>query len=1520
MLLSEISIKRPVLATMMSLGLLIAGLISLQDLPVREVPDIDPPIVTVSTVYPGTNARVIETEVTERVEEAVNGIEGIKRLTSESREQLSQVTIEFELSRNIDIATQDVRDRVARIRGQLPDEIDEPVVAKQEAGARPIMWIAVYGENQTTLELTDIAENILKDPLQTVAGVSSVILGGSKRYAIRLRLDSQLMAAHGITVLDVERALKEQNVELPSGRIENLDREYSIQTFGEMKTPEEFNRMVLLRDGSRLIRLADIGRAEVGVEDERAVARYNSKPAMGLGVVKQSKANTVAVAKGAKEIVSRLQGNLPEGVSTFVAYDESLFVESAIWEVWRTLAIAFIFVVITIYTFLQSSRSTLVPSLTIPVSILATFSLLAYFGYSVNILTMLALVLAIGLVVDDSIVVLENIYRHIEQGKSPMEASIAAMKEISFAVIATTVALVAVFLPLAYQKTVTGRLFTEFAITLCGAVVFSTFVALTLTPSVAARILRPLRSEERNKQGFVQRWALRYQRRLAWCLDNRKTIVVLTLITVLCSTFFYSRLDKEFLPEEDKGRLFSLAIAPEGATSEYTDRMVRQMEEIIGEQPEVAGYFSAVALPLQAVGQANQGLMFVRFKNDRDRSLPDILAGPRGVQARFFTEVEGAISLAILPKSVGSGFSQSFQLVLKDNDLDRLDSLAQNLSNKLKTAGFLTGVRSQFSFSKPELQVRVNRDRANALGVSVLEISRTMQILFGGLDLSRIKKDGEQYDVIVQLDRESRLVSEDLDSVYVRSSSGEMIQLSNVVDYEVAAGPNSIYHFSRGRSATIEATPVEGVPLGQAIEQTEQMLFETLPPSASFEWAGEASELGDAGNDTFYTIVLALIVIYMVLAAQFESFIHPITVMVALPLAAFGAFGLLLLLAQINILGSGMYAWSNYAPDPPAIAGILSSIVPRIPSMTINVYSQLGIVLLLGLVTKNSILLVEFANQLVEQGKGAKEAMLEAAVIRFRPILMTAIGTITGILPIAIGFGAGAESRRPMGVIVIGGMLSATIFTFFVIPVIYTLFDEFFHRRKSTNPAITNRTRAVAGLVLLVATPLLFSNLATAQEPEPQARQIATVSNSGQLPITLDDSLAIALEHNSSIRAAREEIEKIRNVKIEILSFMFPRAAVIANYNETDAGLIESFNDRAFSSERNWNSRIEVRQPLYSGGKSSSGYEQQKFLHQAARQELLEVVFESLLNVREKFYDVLLARSQLEVRKESVALLSQELQTEKNKFAAGTVSQFNVLRAEVELANAQTPFIRARNAVGIANEEIARALGISASSLAKGAESFKVVGTLEPQSYSSSLDELRETAQKNRPALKRLALLINAADKGVGVEWADYLPSLSLYGSWNYEKSRFSDELDDTIDGWRAGVELQWDIFSSFETKSRVAQARSGLRSAEIMYAQAKLDIDVEVKRVYNSLQEAQELLQASEKVVARAEESLRLARNRLSVGVGTQLEVLDSQVALTEARSNRVQALYEQNVAVARLKRLIGDDMVAPPKNAPIK
>jgi hydrophobe/amphiphile efflux-1 (HAE1) family protein len=848
--------------------------------------------------------------------------------------------------------------------------------------------------------------------------------------------------------------------------VENRDREFTIQTRGELKTPEEFNNLVIKSDGARLVRLLDIGEARVGVENERTIARNNGNPAIFLGVIKQSKANTVEVANGVKAEVEKLRDILPAGINLVYNYDESIFVQAAISEVWETLAVAFGLVVIIIYLFLGDIRSTLIPAVAIPVSIVATFALLYWMGYSVNILTMLALVLAIGVVVDDAIVVLENIYRHIEEGMPPMQAAFKAMEEIAFAVIAITIALVCVFLPLAFQKTATGRLFIEFAVAVAGSVVISAFVALTLTPMMSARILRPHTGQRHNfiVRGFdaiVSAFTRGYRAVLAPVLAFAVAIghplgklpgllrlvagllfaALLAVVVLAPNYFLLGKVEGEFLPEEDKGRLLCFVFAPEGSTSEYTDRQVAKIEKILAETPEVQAFGAVIAFSQQGPGQPNSAIAFVRLKDraERKKGVQEIVNGPGGLRMRFFQEVEGAIAVPNIPKAIGRGFGAPFQLVIQGQDLESLNQYVGALMNKLRAQPYLVNVRSSFEITKPELRLDIDRDRAAALGVSIEDVSRTLQILFGGLDLSRIKQEGKEYDVIAQLARESRLVPQNLDQLYVRNAAGKLIQLSSIVSRTGAAAPNAIEHYNRLRSATISAS-LNNVPLGTAIDRVEELLKTDLPPGYSFDWAGESKEFKDSGGEFLFVLILALVIVYMVLAAQFESLIHPWTVILSVPLAGVGALGALWLVGWLSTIG----------------------VLPPLTAMNINLFSLIGFVLLVGLVTKNAILLVEFANQRVEAGAPARDAMLEAGMVRLRPILMTALSTVAGILPIAIGFGAGAESRRPLGVGVVGGMLTSTVLTLVVIPFVYTVFSELTGRRKAAAESAPLPDAAVA--------------------------------------------------------------------------------------------------------------------------------------------------------------------------------------------------------------------------------------------------------------------------------------------------------------------------------------------------------------------------------------------------------------------------------------------------------------------------
>jgi len=1040
MSLPELCIRRPIFALMLNLLIVLFGVVGYLQLPVRELPDVDPPIVAITTIYRGASAEVMEAEVTERLEQEINTIPGIKTLTSLSREEVSLITVRFNLDRNVDVAAQDVRDRIARARALMPEDIEEPIVAKQDANAQEVLWIALSSDERSTLELTEIGERQFKDRLQTIPGVGGVNFGGEKRQAIRVRLDATQMAARQISAADVVRTFHENSIELPSGRLENRDREMSVRTLGKLGRPEEFEDLIIAYRNEAPVRLREIARVEMGVEDERTIARYNAQPAVGLGIVKQSEANTVEVAELVKVELERIKPTIPADVQVQIAYDSSVFVRQAIIEVQETIFIAFALVLLIMLAFLRNFRATLIPLAAVPVSLIGTFLILNLFGYSINILTLLAMVLTVGVVVDDAIVVLENIFRHIEDGMPPVEAALRGVREITTAVVAFTITLVAGFLPIAFQSGTTGVLFREFAVATAGAVVISAFVALTLTPTLCARVLR----HEPEKHGRVYLWLERvfksweraYERTLRWAIRHKLTVVVVGLLTLVMTAGLLRAVPREFLPDEDKGYVFMILFAPEGATAEYTDRFVRQAEQIVRDYPETESFFSAVALARGAPGESDFGIMFVDLKEgDRRSALELARPGGRGSMfMRMIEEIKGAQAIVMLPKATDLG--EQYQLVLQGPDLEDLEKVADRVRMELSGAGFLAQPRLNLNFQQPQLAVRVDRDLAANLGVSVREASEALQLLWGGLDVARYNRGGKEYKVIGQLERENRLVPLSLEDIYVRAKTGQLVPLSSLLFTQEQGSPNAINRFGRQRAVTI-AGQVQGVSLGEAIEQTEAILDRALPAGVNYRWSGEADEIKEGSSEGVRVMILAVLVVYMVLAAQFESLRHPFVIMLALPLAIFGAMTGLWLLGVINNLA----VIKSFVPleELPTPLAWLTTHLPEIPSMTLNVYSLIGIVLLLGLVTKNSILLVEFANQRMLAGKSATEAMLEAGRIRLRPILMTAFATIMGILPVALGLGEAAGSRRPLGIAVVSGMITSTFLTLVIVPVVYIL-------------------------------------------------------------------------------------------------------------------------------------------------------------------------------------------------------------------------------------------------------------------------------------------------------------------------------------------------------------------------------------------------------------------------------------------------------------------------------------------------
>ncbi len=1015
MILSDTSIRRPVLTSMVAAALVLFGFLSFTRLSVRELPDVDPPIVSVSVFLRGANPRVMETTVTDILEEELSTLPGVRTLTSSSGEQSSNITIEFTLDRDLELAAQDVRDKVARVRGRLPQDILEPVVAKQEADAQPFMWMAVAGDNYDLLQLSDIADRVVKRRLQSLPGVGRAQIAGERRYSMRVWLNSRELAARGLTVQEVIAAIRTRNVEVPAGRIESERREFTVRSLGELKTPDEFGALVVSSADGQVIRLRDLARVELGAENDRWSLRYNGESAVAIGVVRQSKANLIEVSDAVRAELPTIQAALPPGISINIGFDQALFVRRSIQEAEETLVLAAVLVVFIIFIFLRNIRATIIPGLAIPTSIMAAFAVLYALGFTINNFTLLALILGIGIVVDDAIIVMENAYRHQEElGEDPMTAATKGTREIAFAVIATTVALVAVFTPLAFLQGTAGRLFNEFGIALAGAVVVSSFVALSLTPMLSAKILRVPAAHGKLFLLFEHTFegiAALYRKSLAVAIHHRLLVVSAGVASVLLAVFVFTRLEREFLPPEDRGAIVTFLVAPEGSSLEYTQGYQLQVDEILARVPEIESYFSITGF----FGGVNNGIVFARLSDwgDRERSVDEVLAE---IRPQLFA-IPGLFAFASAPAAIGFGSPVNY--VVRHPDFDSLAVAMDRMTARARQIPGLLNVDTNLRVNKPELTVSYERDRAEDAGVAIADVSNALQALLGGQRVSTFTRENKLYDVIVQLEPTERATPGDMSGIYVRGRQGTLVSLDAVARVDEGIGPRQLNHFDRVPSFTLTAALQPGLTLGQAIDSLNAAAAEVLPPGSTTALAGESRELEESGNALYFAFILALVVVYMVLAAQFESLVHPFTVLLAVPLAVTGAL--------VTLLAAGS---------------------------TLNLFSQIGMILLIGIVTKNSILLVEYANQLKGRGLDSVEAMLEAGRIRLRPILMTSVATIFALMPIALGLGAGAASRRPLGYAVVGGLVFSTVLTLYLVPAVYTLFDALGARLRSRKAVV----------------------------------------------------------------------------------------------------------------------------------------------------------------------------------------------------------------------------------------------------------------------------------------------------------------------------------------------------------------------------------------------------------------------------------------------------------------------------------
>lgn len=1020
MLLTDLSVKRPVFASVISLLLIAFGAVSFDRLSLREYPDIDPPIVSVEVDYPGAPANIVETRITELVEERIAGVEGIDFIESSSSDGSSRVTIQFKVGQDIDAAANDIRDRVSGIQDNLPEEADPPEIQKVDGNDDVIIWQNLSSDRLSLPELTDYADRYVVDQYSTLDGVARVRVGGGLRYAMRIWLDRQALAARGLTAGDVEQALRSENIELPAGSLQSEERIFKARVERNFKEPEDFANLVLSRgDNGYLVRLGDVARVEKGVEEDRLFFRGNGVPMVGIGIVKQSTANTIEVSRATKELTERLNNNLPEGMEISQSYDAAVFIEASIKEVYTTLLIAILCVVAVIYIFLGSFRAMIIPALTVPISLTATFIVIYALGFSINLLTLLALVLAIGLVVDDAIVMLENIVRRIQENdETPLVAAYLGGRQVAFAVIATTLVLISVFVPITFLEGDIGRLFTEFALTISAAVGFSSLVALTLTPMLASKLLKKENNGTNRVVKTVDNTLNMVRRRYSWLLTRtlrHPFIAIIVFVVLVAGTaLIYPNITQEFTPEEDRGAFFISVSAPEGTSYKFIEEYMTEIESRL--MPFVdRGTFKRLLVRAPrgfgSIENFNGGFVIVILDDWSNRKPYSEI---KGEVMGALAGLPGVRAFPIMRQGLGGGTGKPLQFVIGGPTYEELAEWRDIIIKKVNENNpGIEGLDSNYKETRPQLDFNVEYDRAADLGVSIQEIGRTLQTIMGGRNITTYLEDGEEYDVIVEGERANQNSISDIESIYVRSDrTGELIPLSNLVTIKEYGAAETLSRYNRTRSITLEANLAEGYSLGEAIEFMESIVRDNLPEEVVIDYKGQSRDFITSGNSIIFVFILGLSVVFLVLAAQFESYIHPLVIMLTVPLATGG--GLL-----------GLY----------------------LTGQTLNIYSQIGLIMLIGLAAKNGILIVEFANQLRDEGMRFSRALLEASETRFRPIVMTGLTTIAGAIPLVLSSGAGAETRMVIGVVVLSGVLAATFFTLFIVPVAYSLIA-----RKTTSP------------------------------------------------------------------------------------------------------------------------------------------------------------------------------------------------------------------------------------------------------------------------------------------------------------------------------------------------------------------------------------------------------------------------------------------------------------------------------------
>ena len=1006
--ISETTVNRPVLAIVISLFLIILGLVSYDKLSIREYPDIDKPVITVSTIYRGASAEIMERDVTQILEDSISGISDIKEIRSESQNEFSSIKIEFNLSRDMDSAANDVREKVGRALSKLPRNSEQPRVSKSDTDARAVMWIGFSSNQLTSIQLNDYLDRNVIDRLSILPGVASITIGGERKYAVRVWLNPDEMSARNITVNDVLVSINRENVEKPAGRLDSTNRELDLQMTSKLSSIGEFKNLLIKNIDGKKITLNDISRIEIGAETERGFLRANGEDAIGLGIVRQTKSNVLKVADAVKRELELIRPSLPENITMDIGYDQSVFVKESIFQVRLALFISMLMVIAVIFYFLRSPSATLIPAITIPISVVATFYIIYVLGFSLNVLTFLALVLAIGLIVDDSIVVLENIKRRIDSGESVYDASILGTKQITFVVIATTIVLVSVFLPLSFMEGKTGRLFIEFGVVLSFAVIFSSIVALTLTPMLCSRLFKN-KETAKIEPDAISKFRKFYRESLIKSQNNPRKVFIFSIVVIAVSLVLFQVIQKELAPTEDRGVFIIVVSTPEGSTLDYTDNIVKQVEEYLvtyKENNEIKKLFAVVAPGFSGQpGAVNTAYLFATLTPWSDRR------HQKEIVAEIFPKlisIPGARVIAINPPSLGgSNFKPGLQLVISGNNYDDINEWGNILLTNTESMNF-KNPNIDYKLTNPRINLSIDRDRAYELSISADEISTTIETLFAANKITTYASDGLTYNVILQAEDYFRMTPDNLDNIFIKSPVNKsLIPISNLVSLDETSSSETLKRINRMPSTIFSASLLPGYPLGDALGELTNLTNQILPGNAKISYSGSSKEYFESGDSLLITIIFAVLVVYLVLSAQFESFRNPITIILTVPIA----------------LTSGLYTLF-------------------LTGTSINVYSQIGFLMLIGLIAKNGILVVEFANQLRREGLAIEEAIIESSMIRLRPVMMTTISTLLGAIPLVLSTGAGSESRYSMAIVVLGGIAISSLITLYLVPALYRYIEK----------------------------------------------------------------------------------------------------------------------------------------------------------------------------------------------------------------------------------------------------------------------------------------------------------------------------------------------------------------------------------------------------------------------------------------------------------------------------------------------